>query len=412
MKKNESWIPRNKNKRERDPSPPPPEEEPSVDFMNDDVEEEDEGFTISPIKKKTVAVAKIIDDEEEESLQDVSFCPPGFQDVTLSTNLWQDFKRSLSKEQKRIVLSCCFKSATTFRSLEITYGAYVKNDFTSHLRGLGILLPESKEQPYFVSLVDNGVIDMDERWEFIRYIFEANNIQRKILFESKESLKPIVSKFPDIKVLNLVDPQIGAWVYLPELKNGYSFTTLLSYFIKEESDTNFTKSPSHFLLKDMILCERLMSHLETALDKESLMAPFLEKEMPLVPILTDMELRGIHFDNSALKQRENELRDLLKEIQEESDKVCGFHVQLSSPKKVADALFNKLKLEPRHKKRLLKSNYFSTTELVLQSIVDDHPLPSFVMKYRQLQKVRAYEYLMLKKTYIFSAHIKLGRVPW
>lgn len=76
---------------------------------------------------------------------------------------------------------------------------------------------------------------------------------------------------------NLLDPQIAAWVYSPE-DESYHFLALVEKYLAEkiEQPTLFT-SPYAILFKDMVLCFRLMVHLETLLEKEGLVKIFVEQ---------------------------------------------------------------------------------------------------------------------------------------
>lgn len=260
------------------------------------------------------------------------------------------------------------------------------------MKGLCVLIPESKDHPYYIDMSPDRIIPLTTRWNAIYQLFQTDKIKSKVCFGSKDLIKPILKKFPYINIVNMYDPQIAAWVYSTELKGGFSFENLCLHFLKEKLPQNFLMKNwmANYIHGDMILAERLMGLLETLLKKDDLWEPFIEQEMNIVPILSEMEIRGIRFDSSSLKQSREVLSNYIQDIQKKADQICGIKTNLSSPKKVADILFNKLKLEPKIKKRMSRSDNISTTELVLESIKDKHPLPGLVLSYRQADKVNFY----------------------
>jgi hypothetical protein len=91
-----------------------------------------------------------------------------------------------------------------------------------------------------------------------------------------------------VKVANLVDPKIAAWIYEPEL-DSYDFASLVMRYLKEqEKDQSESNLPK--LSKDLLLCLRLWSKLNNLLNKEDLMVPFVTQEMPVAIIMASIQL--------------------------------------------------------------------------------------------------------------------------
>ncbi|HET6465921.1 MAG TPA: DNA polymerase I [Nitrospiria bacterium] len=133
---------------------------------------------------------------------------------------------------------------------------------------------------------------------------------------------------------------------------------------------------------------KLDSFLQPLLHEQGLDRLFDEIEMPLVPVLAEMEEAGIKLDVDQLsafsKELETQLSGMVKRIQT----LAGTEFNLNSPKQLAEILFDRLGLKPIKK---TKTGY-STNEEVLQQLALQHELPAEILNYRQLTK--------LKSTYI------------
>jgi DNA polymerase-1 len=133
---------------------------------------------------------------------------------------------------------------------------------------------------------------------------------------------------------------------------------------------------------------QLDASLRPLLHEQGLDRLFDEIEMPLVPVLAEMEEVGIKLDVNQLsglsKELETQLSGMVKRIQT----LAGTEFNLNSPKQLAEILFDRLGLKPIKK---TKTGY-STNEEVLQQLALQHELPAEILNYRQLTK--------LKSTYI------------
>jgi len=107
-------------------------------------------------------------------------------------------------------------------------------------------------------------------------------------------------------------------------------------------------------------------------------------EVPLVPILADMERLGIRADPERLGQLAKELDTQLAALLREIHQLAGEAVNPNSPKQLAVVLFEKLKLPPLKR---TKTGY-STDVDVLEELALGHPLPGKILEYRQLAKLK------------------------
>lgn len=137
--------------------------------------------------------------------------------------------------------------------------------------------------------------------------------------------------------------------------------------------------------------ERILSVLQLdaafmpLLHEQALDRLFDEIEMPLVPVLAEMEEVGIKLDVEALKGFSAELESQLSVMVRTIQTLAGMEFNLNSPKQLAEVLFGKLGLKPIKKTK----TGFSTNEEVLQQLALQHQLPVEILNYRQLTKLKS-----------------------
>lgn len=111
-----------------------------------------------------------------------------------------------------------------------------------------------------------------------------------------------------------------------------------------------------------------------------------EIELPLIPVLVDMEQAGVQIDADLLKQQSKELAESLAKLEAEAYAIAGREFNLGSPKQLQEILFDELQL-PVLKKT--PKGAPSTAEDVLQELALDYPLPHIIMQHRGLSKLKS-----------------------
>ncbi|MDO3388084.1 DNA polymerase I [Gilvimarinus sp. SDUM040013] len=119
---------------------------------------------------------------------------------------------------------------------------------------------------------------------------------------------------------------------------------------------------------------------------DTLRRVLLDIEMPLVPVLADIERNGALVDANQLGRQSHELQARLTELEREAYDIAGREFNLSSPKQLGVILFEELEL-PVVKKT--KTGAPSTAEDVLQELALDYPLPKLLLEYRGLAKLKS-----------------------
>jgi DNA polymerase I len=142
---------------------------------------------------------------------------------------------------------------------------------------------------------------------------------------------------------------------------------------------------SEYAAEDADVTWQLKGILQREMEKKELTDLASKLEMPLVPVLADMEFSGINLDNGALSELADQLRDDLCKLENEIYTHAGIQFNIQSPKQLGDILFEKLGIEAGNKKT--KSKQYSTAEDVLADLVDKHPIIAFILDYRTLRKL-------------------------
>ena len=122
----------------------------------------------------------------------------------------------------------------------------------------------------------------------------------------------------------------------------------------------------------------------TGSDREKL---FREIEMPLVTVLTEMEINGIRLDADFLAKMGEEMAERLKRITQEVCELAGTPFNLDSPKQLAEVLFDKLEFRVVRKTKTSRSTDADTLETLARET--DHALPRLMLDYRELQKLKS-----------------------
>lgn len=140
-----------------------------------------------------------------------------------------------------------------------------------------------------------------------------------------------------------------------------------------------------YACEDADLTLQLKHFLAPLLAENGLEKLFHDLEMPLVPVLADMEFTGVRLDPRALHEYAGELRRQIIILGEEIIALAGVEFNVSSPKQLGEVLFERLKIDPNA--RLTKTKQYSTNEEVLTQLKERHPIVEKVLDYRGLKKL-------------------------
>lgn len=113
-------------------------------------------------------------------------------------------------------------------------------------------------------------------------------------------------------------------------------------------------------------------------------------EMPLIPVLVEMERNGVKLDTKFLKHLSERIEQKLIEIEKNIYNYAGITFNIASPKQVGEVLFEHLKIAAAPKKT--KTGQYATSEEILIKLQHAHPIVPAILEYRELSK--------LKNTYV------------
>ena len=198
----------------------------------------------------------------------------------------------------------------------------------------------------------------------------------------------------------MFDTMIALYLITPELHHNmdYMAETLLHYQTihieeligpkgkhqKSMRDLD-PKDVYEYAAEDADVTLKLKNVLEPKLKDVNAEKLFWDMEMPLVPVLADMEMTGVCLDTNSLKETSElftkRMEDLEKKIYDEA----GEKFNISSPKQVGDILFGKMKLVDKPKKT--RTGQFVTSEDVLQQLRSKAPIVANILDYRGLKKL-------------------------
>ncbi|MCS3290176.1 DNA polymerase I [Bacteroides fragilis] len=243
-----------------------------------------------------------------------------------------------------------------------------------------------------------------EREEAIKIVREFEPV-----FKNEKSLKVGQNIKYDMLVLQnygievrgkLFDTMVAHYVLQPELRHNMDYLAeiYLHYQTIHIEELIGPKGKGQKNMRDLspqevylYACEdadvtlKLKNILERELKKNDAEKLFYEIEMPLVPVLVNIESNGVRLDTEALKQSSEHFTTRLQSIEKEIYTLAEGEFNIASPKQVGEILFDKLKIVEKAKKT--KTGQYVTSEEVLESLRNKHDIIGKILEYRGLKKL-------------------------
>lgn len=198
----------------------------------------------------------------------------------------------------------------------------------------------------------------------------------------------------------LFDTMIAHYLLQPELHHGmdYMAEVYLNYRTIHIEELIGPKGKNQRNMRDLApadvyiyACEdadvtlKLKHILEPQLEKEGCDHLFYTIEMPLMPVLAYMERNGVRIDCDALKDTSVLYTEKMKKLEQEIYNLAGETFNIASPKQVGEVLFDKLKIVEKPKKT--KTGQYVTSEEVMESLRQKHPVVKKILEHRGLKKL-------------------------
>ena len=140
-----------------------------------------------------------------------------------------------------------------------------------------------------------------------------------------------------------------------------------------------------YACEDADVTLRLYPILKEEMEKYEVTSVFTHIEMPLLPVLARMERNGVRLDTAALEETGRNFTERMQQLEADIYELAGHEFTITSPKQVGAVLFDELQISAKVKKT--KTGQYSTSEEVLESLRDKHPIVEKILQHRALKKL-------------------------
>jgi DNA polymerase I len=247
--------------------------------------------------------------------------------------------------------------------------------------------------------IDNSQLPLDQVIGALKPVLESMGSEKAA--HNAEYDLTMLRRY-DIQVAGpLFDTMIAQWLIDPGsrglgLKNvawqrlGVEMTPISELIGTGKKQTTMDLVPipvaGRYAAADTDMTWRLVPILRRELDDLALTSLFRDLEMPLAPVLVDMQMAGILLDVSFLQQMSKDLRRRLLEIEQEIIKLVGYAFNINSTQQLSDVLFGSLGLPTQGLKKT-QSGHYSTAAGVLEDFKGMHPVIDLILEQRQISKL-------------------------
>lgn len=332
---------------------------------------------------------------------------PEFNTLETTDHNYQLFD---SQEKRKILISelekinsFCFDTETT--SL---------NELDARI--LGVSFSFEKGKAFYVNMPD----DFEETKKILNEfnpIFSSDKIE-KVAQNLKYDLKVLLKygvkiagpQFDTMLAHYLVNPDgRHSMDILAEKYLNYKPISITSLIGKKgKNQLSFSDVPiekaKEYACEDADITFQLKQKIYKELMDKQLAHLMIRLEMPLVPVLSDVEIEGIRVDDKFLKDYSIELERMSNEIEKSIYEMSGMTFNIASPKQLGEVLFDHLKIDAKAKKT--KTGQYKTDEATLEKLSAENQVVSDILNYRKINKLRSTYVDALPKL----IHPKTGRV--
>ena len=312
-------------------------------------------------------------------------------------------KRNLLISKLEKVESFCFDTETT--SL---------NELDAQV--IGISFSYEKGKAYYINMPNNFDETKVILAEF-KNVFASEKIE-KIAQNLKYDLK-VLMKY-DIRIAGpQFDTMLGHYLVNPDGRHNmdilaekylnYKPVSIESLIGKKgKNQLSFADVPiekaKEYACEDADITFQLKQKIYNELMDKELAHLMIRLEMPLVHVLSDIEMEGIRVDSKFLSDYSIELERMSIEIEKSIYAISGMNFNIASPKQLGEVLFDHLKIDAKAKKT--KTGQYKTDEATLEKLASENQIVSNILKFRKINKLRSTYVDALPKL----IHQKTGRV--
>lgn len=272
---------------------------------------------------------------------------------------------------------------------------------------VGIALTDKEGEGYYVPVARGegkgaeGRLPLDYVVEKLRPVLEDESIA-KYAHNSKYDLTVLARQGVQVKGLAF-DTMIAEWLADPASRNlglknlawarlGVEMKPITDLIGTGKRQLTMAQVPTaqvaSYACADVDMTHRLVKVLEPELKEKKLWPLFTEVEMPLVPVLVEMEMRGVKLDVDYLREMSRQLHEQLSALEREIQEMVGYPFNVSSTQQLSDALFIKLGLSAQGVRKT-ESGHYSTSADVLERLRGQHPVIGLILEHRELAKLKS-----------------------
>lgn len=325
----------------------------------------------------------------------------GAESGNLSTNYTQSSHNTLQDTEHTYVLIDNLKDATALCRNLLTFPIVAFDTETTGIDAMsaemvGMSFAVEGGRAWYVAVPENQA-EAQEFVDAFRPFFE-NEGQIKVGQNLKYDLTILSHYGVEVKG-ELFDTMLAHYVVEPEQRHNMDHLaeTYLHYrtiHIEELIGTGRQQKnmrdldPSEicdYACEDADVTLRLYPILREKMAECDVTDVFSKIEMPLLPVLARIEQNGVRLDTEALRQTGDDFRARLQTLEEEVYALAGHEFTITSPKQVGTVLFEELKIS--EKARKTKTGQYSTSEEVLETLRDKHPIVEKILAHRALKKL-------------------------
>jgi len=269
------------------------------------------------------------------------------------------------------------------------------NSMDAELVGLSFSVKE--HEAFYVPIPENRE-EAQKRVEIFRPVYENEEIL-KVGQNLKYDLE-VLHNYGIVLKGKMWDTMIAHYLIQPELRHNmdYMAEIYLNYQTVHIDELIGPKGKNQRSMRDLsptdvyeYACEdaditlQLKNKLEAELQKYECEHLFYEIEMPLMPVLAEMEMNGVCLDTESLAETSKQFTQRMMDIEKRIYELAGEPFNIASPKQVGDILFEKLKIVEKPKKT--KRGQYVTSEEVLQQLRHKHEIVELILDHRGLKKL-------------------------
>lgn len=314
----------------------------------------------------------------------------GFKNIENTNHFYQHidspFSRKLLIQKLMQQTSVCFDTETTgLKALEVEL--------------IGIAFSYEAGKGYYVSFPENQEETKSILEEF-RPFFESEEIE-KIGHNLKYDIK-VLSNYKMYVKGKLFDTMIAHYLINPDMRHNMDVLaeTYLNYqpvsiveLIGKKGKNQLSMrvvpiaDQTQYAVEDADITYQLKQHFTGELETGNVTKLFNDVELPLVSVLTAMEIEGININTEFLNELSVALTDDINRLEKNIYELAGEEFNIASPKQLGIVLFENMKLVDKPKKT--KTGQYKTGEDILSYLAKDHKIIRDIQEYRQYKKLQS-----------------------